>query len=361
MNASELERYRRHLSLPEVGLSGQYRLKQSKVLCIGAGGLGTAALQYLVAAGVGHIGIVDFDRVECSNLQRQILYTTADIGQLKAIVASERLKALNPSIEITAYPFALNDENALALLSDYDVILDASDNFATRYLINDACFELRKPDVFASVLRFKGLCTVFAAAEGPCYRCLFPVAPAPELVQNCAEAGVIGAFTGLLGSMQALEAIKLLLQIGDSLTGRLLTLDALSCHWQELKLAQNPDCPLCAKNIPFAALTRPKAQCQKTISEISPQELQRLKDDNVGFFLLDVRTEAEYNEGHLNGYLIPLDELPYRLNELNQQDMIVVYCRVGERSKLAIQILSHYGFTNLHNLKGGILAWQAES
>ena len=360
MNGDDFERYARHLCLPEIGLSGQQRLQKSKVLCVGAGGLGTAALQYLAAAGVGQIGVVDFDRIERSNLQRQILYTEADLGQLKAVVACQRLEALNSSLLIHAYPFALDAENALTLISQYDLVLDASDNFATRYLINDVCVHLQKPDVFASILRFKGQCTVFALPNGPCYRCLFPTVPSPEQVQNCADAGVIGALPGILGSLQALEAIKILLNIGKNLVGRIMTFDALSFRWQELQLKQNSACILCGKQRPLAALTRPKMSCQMVVSEILPEELHRLWQEKGNFFLLDVRTEAEYKASNLKGYLIPLAELPYRLDELNRQDMIIVYCKVGVRSKIAAQLLKQQGFTNVHNLTGGIEAWQAQ-
>lgn len=359
---TELDRYAKHLCLPEVGAEGQQQLKKGKVLCVGAGGLGTAALQYLAAAGVGHIGIVDFDKVELSNLQRQILYTVHDIGKLKVNVARERLLALNPHIEIAAFATALTAENVLEILQEYDVIIDATDNFAARYLINDACFHLKKPDVFACILRFVGQCTVFTASkESPCYRCLFPTPPPANLVLNCAEAGVLGALPGLLGSIQAIEALKMLLKIGSTLSGRFLTLDTLNFRWSECHLAQNSECLLCAKKTPFADLERPSFQCQSTIPEISIATFKELRATGAKHFLLDVRSRSEYKEHNLNGYLIPLDELPMRLNELNPNDFIIVHCKMGGRGKKAIQILQEHGFTNAHNLQGGILAWETQT
>ncbi len=359
LTAPEIERYEKHLCLPEVGLEGQQLLKNGKVLCVGAGGLGTSALPYLAAAGVGKIGIFDFDRVEVSNLQRQILYTVSDIGNLKVNVAKERLLALNPHVDVTVYPESLTSGNALNIIKDYDVVIDATDNYAAKYLINDACFHLKKPDIFASILRFSGQCAVFAAPDGPCYRCLFPNPPAPDMVPSCAEAGVLGALPGLLGTMQAIEALKILLNKGETLSGRIITIDTLNFKWNQFHLAQNPECLLCAKHTPFDKLERSIAQCQNTIPEISIEKFKNLREKHADFFLLDVRDRNEYAESNLNGYLIPLDELPSRLNELNPNDFIIVHCKMGGRAKKAIQILQKNGFTNVHNLKGGILAWEA--
>lgn len=358
LTSAEMERYAKHLCLPEVGLDGQHILKKSNVLCVGAGGLGTSALQYLAAAGVGNIGIVDFDRVEISNLQRQILYTVSDIGNLKVNVAKEKLLALNPHIKVTIYPTSLSAENALTIIKEYDAVIDATDNYAARYLVNDACFHLKKPDIFACILRFSGQCTVFATPQGPCYRCLFPNPPTPDMFPSCAEAGVLGALPGLLGTMQAIETLKILLNKGETLSGRLITINTLNFNWNEILLAKDPECLLCAKQTPFANLVRPTIQCQNPVSEISVEKFKTLRETNANYFLLDVRNLNEYAESNLNGYLIPLNELPERLNELNGNDFIIVHCKMGERGKKAVQILQKNGFTNVHNLKGGMFAWQ---
>lgn len=364
-STSELERYARHLSLPEVGIHGQKRLKDSKVLCVGAGGLGTSVLQYLAAAGVGLIGIVEADTVEVSNLQRQILYTTSDIGKLKVDVASERLLLMNPDIEVKTHPVRLNEENAFEIIAQYDLVIDATDNYAARYLINDVCYFLHKPDIFACILRFQGQCTVFDATNGPCYRCLFPTPPAPDSIPSCSEAGVLGALPGLLGTMQAIEAIKLLLQIGTPLIGRVLTVDVLRFHWNELALERNPECLLCVKNTAFANLARPAAVCQAatksmTIPEISVQEFKKLQDAKTDYFLLDVREPKEYDEYNLNGYLIPLNELPYRFQELNPKQSIIVHCKMGGRASQAVALLLENGFMDVRNLKGGLMSWKSE-
>ena len=361
LTPSELQRYARHLSLPEVGILGQQRLKQAKVLCVGAGGLGSSALYYLAAAGVGTLGIIDADKVDISNLQRQILYTVSDVGQLKVDVARQRLLALNPFLEVKTYPVQISAENALEIMGSYDVVIDATDNYAARYVVNDACFHLQKPDIFACILRFAGQCTVFAAENGPCYRCLFPTPPAPDAVPSCAQAGVLGALPGLLGSLQAIEAMKIILQIGDSLVGRFLTVDLLRMQWNELELKRDPECVLCAKNTAFLELSRPIAVCQsERVLEITVNEFKQLRDAKAAFFLLDVRERDEYEEFNLGGYLIPLAELPQRLHELDSELPIIVHCKMGGRASKAAGILLENGFRDVRNLKGGVVGWMVE-
>jgi len=359
LSQAELSRYARHLTLPEVGMEGQQRLKAAKVLCVGAGGLGCPALLYLAAAGVGTIGIVDPDRVDISNLQRQVLFTTSDVDKLKSEVARERILALNPHLQVNVYSTKLTNENVLTIFNDYDIIIDATDNYAARYLINDACYHLQKPDVFACILRFTGQCTVFAMPGQPCYRCLFPEPPSGEFVPNCAEAGVLGVLPGLLGSLQALETIKIILSAGKSLAGKLVTIDTLSLRWQEISLAINPECILCAKKTPFTAISRPQETCmatKKEIAEMTPAEFINLRSQQSSFLLLDVREPEEYEQSNLGGYLIPLRELPKRAHELNSQQMIVVHCKMGGRSMQAVEWLQKNGFQQVYNLTGGIIA-----
>lgn len=357
----ELQRYARHLVLSEVGVDGQKRLKNAKVLCVGAGGLASPVLLYLAGAGVGTLGIVEDDQVELSNLQRQILYTTNNIGQSKGHVARARLLELNPHIQINLHSQRLKKDNALDVLPSYDIILDCTDNFYSRYLINDACFHLKKPDIYASILRFEGQCSIFYAPQGPCYRCLFKTPPPPELIPNCAEGGVIGALPGLLGTIQAMEAIKLILCQGTSLIGRLLMIDTLTMRFRELTISKNPDCPLCVHKIPFEQLKLPEAICNALsnikIPEITPQSLHALKQQGENIFLLDVRDPFEYEICNLGGHLIPLKELSQRLNELNPVHHIITYCKMGSRSQKAAGILKQHGFLNVSILKGGILAW----
>lgn len=360
LSQSEMERYARHLSLPEVGMQGQQKLKAAKVLCVGAGGLGCPALLYLAAAGVGTLGIVDSDQVELTNLQRQVLFTAADVGKAKARVASERLLALNPYLQVDVHLTKLTAANALEIISGYDIVIDATDNYAARYIINDACYHLQKPDVFACILRFTGQCTVFAMPNQPCYRCLFPEPPPANYIPSCAEAGVIGVLPGLLGCMQAVETIKLILGAGSSLAGRIVTVDTLSFRWQEFSLSRNPECPLCAKNTPFDAFPRMNESCQINVNEITITEFQQLRAAQTPFVLLDVREPQEYEEANLGGYLIPLNEIPQRMHELDAQQMIVVHCKMGGRSAKAVELLRSNGFVNVRSLKGGIMAWQHE-
>ncbi len=360
----EFQRYSRQLALSEVGIDGQMRLKKAKVLCIGAGGLASPALLYLAAAGVGTLGVVEDDQVELSNLQRQILYTANDVGSHKGQCAKKHLNSLNPGIKINLYPHRLSKDNAIDILSPYDIILDCTDNFHSRFLINDACFYLNKPDIYASILRFEGQCTVFSPPINPCYRCLFKTAPPPELVPNCAEAGVIGALPGLLGAIQAMEVIKLILQQGSSLIGRLLIIDVLTMRFRELTISKNPDCPLCVHKIPFTLLDMPErkndASLAVSVNEISVHDLLSLQQRKEKIFLLDVREPYEYKICNLGGCLIPLKELSERINELDVKQHIVVYCKTGGRSKKAVAFLKTRGFSKVSSLKGGILKWIQE-
>ena len=359
LSAQERQRYGRHLSLAEIGLAGQIKLKNTRVLCVGVGGLGSAASLYLAAAGIGTLGLIDPDQVELSNLQRQVLYSEGMQNQAKVAAAKQRLLELNPLIEINTHQEALNTENALRIIQDYDFVVDGSDNFATRYLVNDACFHLKKPNVYASILQFQGQISVFAATDGPCYRCLYPEAPPANLIPSCAEAGVFGALAGVMGSLQAIEVIKLATGIGNPLVGRVLYLDSLNMNFRELKLQRNPDCALCAQQTPFADLTRPEAICQTSTQpgEINVEELAQMKAQHAKFVLLDVREAHEYEICNLGGILLPLAEIENSLPKLKHDELIIVHCRSGGRSSKAKTILEKHGFTRVKNLKGGILEW----
>jgi len=370
LSKEEIQRYSRHLIMPEVGLEGQLKLKRARVLMIGTGGLGAPLGLYLAAAGVGHLGLVDFDVVDSSNLQRQVTFTTADVGKYKSEAAKARLSALNPMIEITAYETRLTSENALELFRDYDIIVDGTDNFPTRFLVNDACLLLGKPNVYGSIFRFEGQATVFGYPGGPCYRCLYPEPPPPGLVPSCAEGGVLGVLPGIIGSIQAMETIKLILGTGDSLVGRLLLFDALTMRFRELKLKRNPDCPLCGLHRTLTKLIDYEEFCgirgeeapamTDGIPEITPKELQARMDRGDNLFILDVREPHEYQICNLKGKLIPLGELPRRVAELDSSQEMVVHCRSGKRSADAIHFLQTAGFKKLWNLKGGVLAWSDE-
>lgn len=367
LSPDELLRYSRHVVMPEVGLDGQLKLRQAKVLCIGAGGLGAPLSLYLAAAGVGRIGIVDFDSVDASNLQRQVLFSTSDIGRPKTEAAAERLRGLNPHVRIDTFPERLTSENALDILKDYDIIVDGTDNFPARYLVNDACVLLGKPNVYGSIFRFEGQVSVFGASGGPCYRCLYPEPPPPGLVPSCAEGGVLGVLPGIVGAMQAAETLKLILGQGDSLAGRLLLLDVLTMTFRELKLRKNPACPVCGEHRTVTKLMDYTEFCgirgEETSSmaakvpEITPRELKSRLDRGDDLFILDVREPQEYRICHLNGRLIPLGELPRRVRELDSSREIVVHCRSGKRSADAVEFLQRAGFQRIWNLKGGILAW----
>ncbi len=367
LSNEEILRYSRHLIMPEVGMEGQLKLKQARVLLVGAGGLGSPLALYLAAAGVGRIGVVDFDAVDLTNLQRQVLYGNPDLGRKKLDAAIERMQALNPNITVDRYDVSLTSENALDILAGYDVVADGTDNFPTRYLVNDACVLLGKPNVYGSIFRFEGQATVFAAPGGPCYRCLYPEPPPPGLVPSCAEGGVLGVLPGLVGLIQATEVIKLILGIGRPLVGRLLLYDALAMSFRELKLRRDPDCPICGDRPTIRTLVDYHEFCgvgrQGTLTaawefDIEPLELKARLDRGDRLLIVDVREPQEYKICRLPGSkLIPLGELPRRLQELDSADEIVVHCRSGQRSAKAVKLLQQAGFRKVRNLRGGILAW----
>jgi molybdopterin/thiamine biosynthesis adenylyltransferase/rhodanese-related sulfurtransferase len=365
LNQDERLRYSRHFLLPEVGLEGQIQLRAAKVLCVGAGGLGSPLLLYLAAAGVGTIGIVDDDRVELTNLQRQVLYSTEDLGKKKAVTAKTRISALNPNVQVNIHDLRLTKANALEVINPYDIVVDGTDNFATRYLINDACFHLKRPNVFASIFQFAGQCSVFTMEGGPCYRCVYESVPVADAIPNCGEAGVLGVLPGLLGTIQATEVIKLIIKIGQPLRGRLLTIDALTMRIREFSLQTNPNCRLCVHHQPFEALTEHEVQsCAMKPNDklsITVQELHELQKQNVDFILLDVREPFEYEQCNLNALLIPLGELTARLDELDRSKLIVVHCKAGPRSQRAALLLQEAGFSKVKYLEGGILAWHDPS
>jgi adenylyltransferase/sulfurtransferase len=363
----EILRYSRHLIMPEVGMKGQKRLKASKVLLVGAGGLGSPIGMYLAAAGVGTIGIADFDVVDITNLQRQVLHTTADIGRSKLASAKETINGINPHVEVRTHDVRLSSDNALDILGEYDIIVDGTDNFATRYLVNDACVLLGKPNVYGSIFRFDGQVSVFDARRGPCYRCLYPAPPPPGLVPSCAEGGVLGVLPGIIGSLQALETIKLIIGEGDPLIGKLVLFDALRFTFRELILRKNPDCPVCGTSPTihalidydeFCGIPSPQARTQEHSERaMTVEQLKSRIDRGENVFLLDVREPHEYDIANLNGRLIPLGDLPDRLQELDPGREIVVYCRTGVRSARAVEFLRAKGYSKAVNLTGGIDAW----
>jgi molybdopterin/thiamine biosynthesis adenylyltransferase/rhodanese-related sulfurtransferase/molybdopterin converting factor small subunit len=365
----EVKRYSRHLIMPEVGVDGQRKLKASSVLCIGAGGLGSPVAMYLAAAGVGTLGLVDFDVVDFSNLQRQILHGTPDVGRTKLASAKDRLTALNPEITIETYEIALSSQNALKLFEPYDVIVDGTDNFPTRYLVNDACVLLGKPNAYGSIFRFEGQASVFATRDGPCYRCLYPEPPPPGLVPSCAEGGVLGVLPGMIGMIQATEAIKLILGVGEPLIGRFLIYDALRMRFRELKLKKDPDCPVCGTHPSITALidyeqfcgivpAAPEPSPVNTPTEITAVELKQRLDRGDDLKIVDVREPNEYQINRIPGsVLIPLGDVPKRYNELDPDGLIVVHCKMGGRSAKAADFLRSVGFKNVLNLKGGVLDW----
>jgi molybdopterin/thiamine biosynthesis adenylyltransferase/rhodanese-related sulfurtransferase len=379
----EISRYSRHLILPEVGMEGQQRLKAAKVLCVGTGGLGAPLALYLAAAGVGTIGLVDFDTVDMSNLQRQIIHSTSTVGKLKVDSAEIMLKGLNPTLNVIKHNTMLTSANALEILKDYDVIADGTDNFQTRYLVNDACVLLNKPNAYASIFRFEGQASVFGTKEGPCYRCLYPEPPPPGLVPSCAEGGVLGILPGLLGVIQATEVIKLILKIGDPLIGRLLLVDALGMGFRTLKLRKNKDCPVCGEHPTVTELidydqfcgipkpteigpleiARDKAVAEAAvvdgIPQVSVETLKHKLDAKENIFVLDVREPHEVPIANIGAPLIPVGDLEKRIGELTAQknSEIYIHCRSGSRSQKAALILKQAGFTNVSNVSGGILAW----
>jgi adenylyltransferase/sulfurtransferase len=366
LSNDEILRYSRHLIMPEVGMEGQLKLKAARVLCIGAGGLGSPLALYLGAAGVGTLGIVDFDVVDYTNLQRQIIHTTADVGRKKLDSAADKLKAINPLINLRTFDTRLSSDNALELFRDFDIIADGTDNFPTRYLVNDACVITGKPNVYGSIFRFEGQASIFATQEGPCYRCLYPEPPPPGLVPSCAEGGVLGILPGLVGVIQAAEVIKLILGKGEPLIGRLLLVDALAMKFRELKLRKNPDCPVCGTHPTitklidyneFCGIRGEEAPLETGVPEIQVEELKRRLDAGEDVFVLDVREPHEYQICNIGGHLIPLGDLPKHIHELDSSREIVAHCRSGARSAKAVNFLRQAGFRKVHNLAGGILAW----
>lgn len=372
LSHDEVQRYSRHLIMPEVGMVGQTKLKEASVLMVGAGGLGAPLGMYLAAAGIGRLGIVDFDVVDHSNLQRQVTFGVKDVGRKKLDAAVDRLSDINPHITIEPHELRLSADNALDLFRDYDIVVDGTDNFPTRYLVNDACVLLGKPNVYGSIFRFEGQVSVFDAQKGPCYRCLYPEPPPPGLVPSCAEGGVLGVLPGIVGSLQALEVIKLVLGAGDSMIGRLLVFDALAMKFRELRQRKDPECPLCSDKATIKGLIDyeefcgiPQAREEEAkipeVPTVTVQQLKRLLDERYDVFVLDVREPHEWDIAHLEGAtMIPLGDLPREVDRLDAADDIVVHCRSGARSAKATRILQDAGFGKVRNLEGGILAWADE-
>jgi adenylyltransferase/sulfurtransferase len=369
LNPDELSRYARHLAIPEFGIEGQRKLKAARVLCIGAGGLGSPITMYLAAAGIGGLGLVDPDVVEVTNLQRQILFGQKDLGRKKLDAARERLLDINPHLDVQVYPERFTAENAMRIAADYDVIIDGTDNFPTRYLSNDIAVWRKIPNVYGSILRFDGQVSVFAPhLGGPCYRCMAPQPPQPGLVPTCAEGGVLGVLPGIVGSMQALEAIKLIVGLGDPLLGRLLHVDTLSMKFRSFTLKRDPECPICGEHPTitepidyqgFCGLTTPSSSMNNSMNTLTVQELKSLRDSNDDHFLLDVRQPDEWEQANLPGAtLIPLGELPERLSELPRDQKLIVHCKAGSRSARACGFLLEQGFADVWNVEGGMDAWQ---
>ena len=364
LSHEEILRYSRHLILPDVGLEGQKKLKAARVLLVGAGGLGSPAALYLAAAGIGTIGLVDFDVVDKTNLQRQILHGTSAVGTPKLESAAARLHDLNPNVHIEPFETRLTSENALDIIREFDVVADGTDNFPTRYLVNDACVLLDKPNVYGSIFRFEGQASVFHATRGPCYRCLYAEPPPPGLVPSCAEGGVLGVLPGIIGSIQAMETIKLILGAGDPLIGRLVLFDALKLQFRELRLEKDPDCPVCGLHPTITALIDYEAFCgigaepSYEGAEITAEQLRDEWQRNPTLVVIDVRDPHEYAIAHIDGaQLIPLSELPDRLGELDGHREIVTHCHHGSRSLKALEILKAAGFSKVRSLRGGIDAW----
>ena len=370
LSNAEVARYSRHLIMPEVGMDGQLKLKAASVLCIGAGGLGSPVAMYLAAAGVGRLGIVDFDVVDYSNLQRQVIHGTPDVGRSKLDSARDTLNAINPEVHIETHDVALSSSNALDVLRGYDVIVDGTDNFPTRYLVNDACVILGIPNAYGSIFRFEGQASVFAAKDGPCYRCLYPEPPPPGLVPSCAEGGVLGILPGVVGTIQATEAVKLIMGVGEPLVGRFLVYDALRMRFRELKLRKDPDCPVCGDNPTVTELIDYEQFCGITPAAPAPEpaagdaddatveQLKARLDGRDGVFILDVREPQEYQICAIPGStLIPLGDLPSRLHELAGRGEMIVHCKSGARSAKAVKLLRDAGFAQAKNLRGGILRW----
>jgi sulfur-carrier protein adenylyltransferase/sulfurtransferase len=377
LSAEESLRYARHLVLPQIGPSGQRRIRDSRVLLIGAGGLGSPLSLYLAAAGVGTLGLVDFDVVDVTNLQRQVLHGTSDIGRPKLDSATDRLREINPHVTVEGYRERLTSGNALEILADYDVVVDGTDNFPTRYLVNDACVILDKPNVYGSIFRFEGQNSVFWGSRGPCYRCLFAEPPPPGMVPSCAEGGVLGVVPGIVGTIQAMEALKLVLELGDSLVGRLLILDAMRMKFRELRLKKDPDCPACGERprstelidyerfcgYPAEATNGDDTMQEQNTPEMTATELKQRLDRGEKLTIIDVREPFEWDIGNLGSHgarLIPLGDLPERQEEIDPNETIVLQCRSGARSERALHFLRERGYSRLYNLKGGILSWSDE-
>ncbi len=370
LSNEEVLRYSRHLIMPEVGLQGQEKLKQASVLLIGAGGLGSPLGLYLAAAGIGRLGLVDFDVVDSSNLQRQVIHSTASVGRPKVDSAAERIAQINPNVKVETHKERVSSENILGLLKNYDIVIDGTDNFPTRYLVNDAAVMLGKTNIYGSIFRFEGQVTVFKPKEGPCYRCLYPEAPPPGMVPSCAEGGVLGILPGTVGLIQATEAVKVILGKGRPLVGRLMLYNALEMTFRELKVKRDPNCPLCGDHPSitklidyeeFCGLGRGQEETAHTGKEITVRELKKWMDEKRRFVLVDVREPQEYEIAKIPGSkLIPLGTLPSSVNQLDTADEIVLHCKMGGRSARAAAILERFGFQKVHNLEGGIDAWTEE-
>ena len=368
LTADELKRYGRHLVLSEVGVDGQKKLKSARVLLVGAGGLGSPAALYLAAAGVGTLGLVDFDAVDITNLQRQVIHGTKDIGRLKLDSASDRIRDINPHVHVERYDTALTSQNALEIAREYDVIVDGTDNFPTRYLVNDTCVILGKPNAFGSVLRFEGQASVFATSEGPCYRCLFREPPPPGLVPSCAEAGVLGVLPGLIGTIQAAETVKLILETGEPLIGRLLLIDALTMQFRSIQVRRDPECPACGTReirelIDYDAFcgTDVSGEIEPAVKEITPGELSKRLRRGDDIQLIDVRENWEWQISRIPGAeLIPLSGFESGSSKIDPTREVVLYCKVGARSMHAAEYLADRGFSKVANLSGGILRWADE-
>jgi sulfur-carrier protein adenylyltransferase/sulfurtransferase len=372
LNNEEIRRYSRHLILPEVGLAGQKKICSTSVLCIGAGGLGSPIAMYLAAAGIGKIGLVDFDSVDFSNLQRQIIHGTEDVGRPKTDSAKETIQSINPNVEVIAHKTRISSENALELIGQYDIVVDGTDNFPTRYLTNDACVLLKKPNAYGSIFRFEGQASVFAPhLGGPCYRCLYPEPPPPGMVPSCAEGGVLGVLPGIIGCIQATEILKLALGKGSSLIGRLLLFNALDMKFRELKLRRDPQCPLCGEQPTitklvdyeqFCGITPEPAVAAANPDEVSVQEMKKaLEDSKLGIKVIDVREPDEYQIAHIAGVpLVPLSALPQRFTELDPNTQYYIHCKSGIRSMKALRFLKEQGFKYVKSVRGGIAAWADE-
>jgi molybdopterin/thiamine biosynthesis adenylyltransferase/rhodanese-related sulfurtransferase len=372
LSNDEIRRYSRHLILPEVGLAGQKKIRSTSVLCIGAGGLGSPIAMYLAAAGIGKIAMVDFDIVDYSNLQRQLLHTDADVGRPKTESAMETIRGINPNVEVVLYPTRITSENALDLIRPYDIVVDCTDNFSTRYLINDACVLLKKPNVYGSIFRFEGQVSVFAPSlGGPCYRCLYPEPPPPGMVPSCAEGGVFGVLPGIIGCIQATEILKLAIGKGNSLVGRLLLFNALDMKFRELKLRRDPKCPICGEHPTikklidyemFCGITPEAVAPQTNPDEVTVQDMKKALDNpKLGIKVVDVREPDEYKIARVKGVpLLPLSELPKRFTELNPNQQYYIHCKSGARSMKALKFLRGQGFRHLKSVKGGITAWSDE-